>query len=285
MPLYYLQSHKRIHLRILGLTPDGDIDAEAFRSFLDRRTSLVVLSHASNVTGRVLNVGPLFAAAREAGAITLLNAAQTIGEIPVRPTELHADIVAFTGHKRLRGPGGTGGLYVAPHVSLAFSPSDTSVSRLALSPAGYMPLGMMDTATPAVSDFSGLLAALRWHEDQGERCRSEGIRIGALLRRGLKRIPRARVVGDAKRAQRIPIVSFVIPGLPALEVASILARQFGIRCGAGLHCAPLIHKALGTKPDGTVRFSVSGFNTEDDIRRALSAVRSIVAQQRKRSTD
>jgi len=277
-PLLHLRDCRRIHLTIIGLDATGELDRESFATALQRGTSLVAVTHASNVTGRVFDVASLFAMAKSVGAHTLLDASQTVGEVPVRPDELGADMVAFTGHKRLRGPSGTGGLYVNPR--LVLSPVFTSTAR---SRTGFithtppeLPAGF-ETGRPDTTAFAGLCAALQWHEREGEACRREGQRLARLLRRGLRRTRGVWIVGDAKRAQRVPVVSLRMTGRGAEETRDELEFRFGIRCSAGLHAAPLIHKAIGSRPEGTVRFGVSGFNTEDEIRYLLQALRMVAS--------
>jgi len=279
-PLCHLRDCRRIQLTIVGLDATGDINYESFASAVGGGSTLVVLTHASNVTGRVFDVASLFALARSAGAYTLLDAAQTLGQIPVHPDALRADMVAFTGHKRLRGPSGTGGLYVDPRLVLSPIFMSTSRSRtgLVMHTPPELPAGF-DTGRPDMSAFAGLCAALRWQEREGELCRREGRRLARLLRRGLRRIRGVRIVGDAKRAERVPIISIRIAGRQTEDVRDELEARFGIRCSAGLHAAPLIHKALGTRPEGTIRLGVSGFNTEDEIKHTLSAIRFVTTRR------
>jgi len=279
MPLYRLQQAKRIHLHIIGLDATGGIDAAAFAATLDHSVRLVVLPHASHVTGRIFDVKPLFALTKSTGADTLLNAAQTIGEVPVNPDELKADMVAISGHKRLRGPAGTGALYVAPHISLAPSCVCGDGVRYRWGPPTQLMAVDHGTAAaePSAPDLAGLRAALEWSQESAPQYRDQGRRLASFLRRGLRRIPRVRLVGDAPRSLRLPIVAFTVASRVPDEVVRDLAR-LGVQCAGGLHCAPLIHKALGTRPHGVVRLSLSGFNTEDQIRTTLRAMRQVVAK-------
>jgi selenocysteine lyase/cysteine desulfurase len=131
--------------------------------------------------------------------------------------------------------------------------------------------------TPA---FAGLAAALRWGEEHGEEYRPRGADQAETLRAGLKRIRGVQLFDTAKRAQRIPLLSFRLDGWKLAEVGQALAAEYGIYCRAGLHCAPLIHKAIGSKPEGTIRFSLSGVNTEEEVQTALKAVRELAARTR-----
>jgi selenocysteine lyase/cysteine desulfurase len=279
MPLYRLQQARRIHLYIIGLDATGQIDAAAFSAALDRGVRLVVLPHASHVTGRIFDVEPLFALAKSVGAETLLNAAQTIGEVPVVPADLKADMVAISGHKRLRGPAGTGALYVAPHISLAPSCVCGDGVRYRWGPSTQLVLADHRTAAaePSAADLGGLRAALEWSWESAPLYRDEGRRLASILRRGLRRMPGVRLVGHAPRSPRLPIVAFTVANRLTDEVVRDLLH-LGIQCAGGVLCAPLIHKALGTRPHGAVRLSLSGFHTEDQIRTALRAVREVVTR-------
>ena len=117
-PLFLIERNRRIRIITIGLDATGGLDSVAFERALSERPSLVAINHASNVTGRINCVERLFAIAKDAGAVTLLDASQTLGQIPVLPLEIGADLVAFPGHKGLHGPAGTGALYVSPRVEL-----------------------------------------------------------------------------------------------------------------------------------------------------------------------
>jgi selenocysteine lyase/cysteine desulfurase len=129
---------------------------------------------------------------------------------------------------------------------------------------------------PSAADLAGLRVALEWSQESARAYRERGCRLASILRRGLRRIPKVRLVGDVPRSSRLPVVAFTVATLPPDEVARGLLR-LGIQCAGGVLCAPLIHKALGTRPHGVVRLSPSGFNTEDQIVATLRAVRQIVA--------
>jgi len=193
--------------------------------------------------------------------------------MPVVASELNADLIAFTGHKGLRGPSGTGGLYVAPGLELEqVLVGGTGVrSDLRLHPQ-EMPT-RLEAGTPNVPALAGLATALRWHEENnGSFCSVAQARVGQ-LRNGLRSIPRVRLFGDSEVDFGIGIISFRIDGWKVEETGFVLAESFDIACRTGLHCAPLMHAALGSTPDGTVRFSPSGATSEDEVEQAIAAVR------------
>ena len=274
-PLNHLAERAGIQVQVIGLDSSGRIDEEAFEEALGREPRLVVFNHVSNVTGRVQNMRCLFEKAKRAGASTLLDASQSLGHIPVLPEEIQADMVAFTGHKGLRGPAGTGGLYVAPHLELEqFLVGGTGVrSDLALHPQ-EMPM-RLEAGTPNIPGLAGLAAGLRWYENEGKAFQERENFMGNLLRDRLRETPGVSLYGDTKGADRVGITSFRIRGWEVEEVGYILSESFDITCRTGLHCAPLIHESIGSAPEGTIRFSVSGFNTEAEIGSAVNAVRKL----------
>ncbi len=276
-PLARLEDACGIRVTIVGAKPDGELDEGAYIEALRRSPRLVVLNHASNVSGLVLPVAPLFARAHQVGAITLLDASQSLGHIRLDAHELNADLIAFTGHKGLRGPPGTGGLVVGPQLDLEqILVGGTGVrSDLRRHPPD-MPT-RLEAGTPNIPALAGLAAALRWQEEQGHAFRAAEDARADQLRAGLREIPRVRLFGASPGAARVGIVSFRLEGWEIEETGFVLAESFGIVCRTGLHCAPLIHAALGSAPHGTVRFSPSGATTETEIQSALAAIRRLAA--------
>ncbi len=282
-PLHHLAVERGIVVRAIGLDEQGGIDQVEWRAALEAQPVLAVLNHVSNVTGRVQDVAPFFSLAHKSGAVTLLDASQSFGSMPVHAEELHADLVAFTGHKSLHGPPGTGGLYVAPHLELSpLLVGGTGIrSDLPLHPP-EMPM-RLEAGTPSLPAISGLCAALKWVE----RRPAEFVRrAGGLLerlRQGLGDLPGVRLIGTqaAQGPDTHGICSFVIDGWSVAEAGFVLEESFGIRCRTGLHCAPLIHGAIGSAPEGTIRFSVTGFNTDEEIDRAIGAVGQLSTAQGK----
>ena len=277
-PLRHLvENNKNIRLSLVGLNRRGELDEDEYGRLLKQAPSLVVLNHASNVTGRILDAGRLFADARKVGAVTLLDASQSLGAIPVHPVKLHADLVAFTGHKALRGPAGTGGLYVSPELELdQVIVGGTGVSSdLAFHPK-QMPM-RLEAGTTNIPAFAGLAAALRWLEKEGEEHLSRSRTLTWLLYECLGSVPGVEVFDNQPEAGRVGVVSFRVEGWDVNEAGYILDESFGIACRTGLHCAPLIHEAIGSAPAGTIRFSVSGFNTEEEVERGITAIRRMAA--------
>lgn len=274
-PLRHLQKWHDVKITTIDLDAQDMFDMHTFDRALAQGAAFVILSHASNITGHLYDVAPLFARAKAAGAITLLDASQTMGHVPVHPKELHADLVAFPGHKGLRGPVGVGGLYVAPDIELepVFVGGTGGQSALEYQPE-EMPT-RLEAGTPNTPAIAGLNAALRWHEQEGETfIRTERLRADQ-LRQGLREIPGVRLYDDHPEAEYVPVLSFRLDGLSVEEAGQRFMDEYHIICRTGLHCAPLMHQALGTFPEGTIRFSVSGFTTEEEIHYVLESVRQL----------
>jgi len=264
-----------IRLEIAPLDGDGLIDRAAFEELCGRGPRLVVLCHSSNVTGRVFEVEELFATARAAGAVTLLDACQSLGHVRIDYGSCGADMIAFTGHKGLMGPPGTGGLAVVGDLKVEqVLVGGTGVRSDLLVHPPELPT-RLEFGTPNVPAFAGLKAALEWAEGEGATHARAAEEMRERLVEGLTTTPGVRLFGASGSGPATPIVSFGVDGWSAEEVGYALATGFRIACRTGLHCAPLIHRALGSAPEGTVRCSPSGFTSEEDVDTALGAVRKL----------
>lgn len=275
-PLYHIKESLGGKISIIGFNEAGDLNLSEIEKLIKTKPELIVANHASNVTGRVNDIKDIFRAFKEAGAITILDASQTLGTIDVAPFDLNADIVVFTGHKGLHGPPGTGGFYISPDIELKqILVGGTGVKSSLLMHPSEMPI-RYESGTPNVPAICGLLSALLWLGDNGESFRNEYKKNSLFLRKRLLEIPGVKVFGPHSEEDCIGVVSFRIEGWQVDEAGMILEKSFGIVCRTGLHCAPIIHDSIGSLPSGTIRFSVSGFTKEEEIETALNAVRSII---------
>ena len=268
-PLYLLEKKGIIDLCMVPCDAQGRVQQEEWnRQVRAARPALAVLTHASNVTGAVHPVKELFAEVHEYGGWTLLDASQTIGLLPIAAERLGADLLAFTGHKYLLGPTGTGGLYVRPGIELApLFVGGTGVRSDLREMPPEMPV-RLEPGTPAVALFAGLDWSLKWQEENPLSPASLDNLLGR-LEDGLREAG-ARIIVVA--GDRTPIISFTLPHWQVADAGKVLERSFEIICRTGLHCAPLIHEWLATQPGGTIRFSLSRFTHETDIAMALQAV-------------
>ncbi|MGD9857494.1 MAG: aminotransferase class V-fold PLP-dependent enzyme [Planctomycetaceae bacterium] len=273
----------QIGCEVTYVRPDdrGIVDLAAFRSALRAETSLVVMTHASNVTGAVQPIAEIGRLAHRNGSVFVLDAAQTAGHLPIHLRDLPVDVLACSGHKGLLGPLGTGLLYVRPGLEERLVPlRQGGTGTQSEQPA--QPKSMPDRYESGNHNAPGLVgleAALAWIEGQSvELLRSREQDLTARLLEGLRSSAGVTVYGPPVDGERVGVVSFNIAGLPPQEVALVLDQNFGIAVRAGFHCAPMIHECLDTAASGgTVRMSVGPFTSADEIDHAIDAVRQIAA--------
>ena len=274
-PLYRLRREGGVALDFVPADRRGRLDAAAFDALITPGTKLVMLTHASNLTGDLLDVSRVAALAHERGALVVLDAAQTAGARTVDMEALGADVLCFTGHKGLYGPQGTGGLCVREGVDIRpLLVGGTGVQTYSPAQPEQYPT-RLEAGTLNAHGIAGLSAAVDWLNETGvEAVRA---REAALTRRfyeGIRAIPGVTVYGDFS-ADRAPIVALNLRDVGSGEVADALAQDYGIATRAGAHCAPRLHEALGTKEQGAVRFSFSYFNTPAEIDAAVAALREL----------
>lgn len=284
-PLRSLEAAGHVEVSRVGLRPSGTVDPDDIRRQIRPNTRLIVLTHASNVTGVVQPAADVGRLAREAGAIFLLDAAQTLGELPIDVRQLNVDLLAAPGHKGLLGPLGTGILYIGPGVE----------SRLASVRQGGTGTNSDEDRQPEslpdkfesgnlnVPGILGLGAAVEWLAGFGiERVRAHGQELLHRLVAGLAEIHGVEMYGPKLEAMTdtcMPLVSFNVADLSPQELAAILDSEFAIQCRSGMHCAPLMHQAIGTADrGGTARFSCGPFNSVEQVETAVAAVREIAVQ-------
>jgi cysteine desulfurase family protein len=257
-----------------GLVTPSDV-AAAMRS----DTRLVVVVHGSNVTGAIQPIAEIGAIASEFGAYFLVDAAQTLGHVPLDVDELGIDLLAAPGHKGLLGPLGTGILYVRPGVERELQPlrqgGTGSRSHLDLQP-GELP-DKYESGNLNVPGIAGLAAGCKFLLERGVARLAEMRQpLTARLIEGLADVPGVRVYGPDESRERLDVVSISVEGYDPQEVAAMLDASCGIECRAGLHCAPRMHRALGTdRLGGTIRFSLGWATSEEEIIAVLSALEQL----------
>ncbi len=257
--------------------PDGTLDlGDLSRELEAAPTRLVAMTHASNVCGTILPVREAARLAHRHGASFLLDAGQTAGVVPIDVREMEIDLLAFPGHKGLLGPTGTGGLYVSPEVRLSPMRQGGTGTR---SGEERQPKEMpeaLESGTANTVGIAGLGAAVRVLKGWGlANVHAHEARLAARLLAGIEDIPGARVQGTADLRRQVAVVSFTVEGWEPVDLGAALDSSFGIAVRAGLHCAPLAHRTLGTYPRGTVRLSPGWFTTEGEVEQALAALREL----------
>jgi cysteine desulfurase / selenocysteine lyase len=280
-PLAEWERRGEIEVARIDCDATGLVDVEELRRALEPRTRLVALSHASNVTGSVQPIGEIAAIARQAGALLLLDAAQTAGHLPIDVEELGVDLLATSGHKGLLGPLGTGLLYLRPGLEndLACTRQGGTGTR---SDDDRQPRTMPDkyeSGNLNVPGILGLGAGVEYLLGKGVAALERQVLAHtARLLAGLSEIDAVRLHGRVGTTNRLGVVSLTIEGYDPQEIATVLDTSFRIQVRPGLHCAPHMHRALGTlQRGGTVRLSLGHFTTGEQIDAALSAIRELVA--------
>jgi cysteine desulfurase / selenocysteine lyase len=278
-PLRALQQ-RGVQVDLIPCQADGTLDLARAAAAISPGTRMVVVNHASNVTGAMLPIPEMARLAHQAGAWLLVDAAQTAGVIPIDVPQMGIDLLAFTGHKGMQGPAGTGGLVIHETIDTArIEPliygGTGSRSADEIQPE-FCP-DKFESGTPNGAGIAGLGAGVRWVTERGIGVlRDHDCQLASLLVEGLNAIPGVTVYGPADPQQRIATVSFTVAGQRVSDVGWQLDERFDILCRVGLHCAPAAHRTLGTYPEGTVRFAAGSSTQRKEIRTALAAVEQIV---------
>ena len=267
-----------IELDIAPIAPDGALDYEALEALFRPNTRLVVATHASNLTGDVYDIARLARLAHGRGARIVVDAAQTAGTRPLDMRAQDLDVVAFTGHKGLFGPQGTGGLCVAEGVDIRpLMVGGSGVRSYDERQPAFMP-ERLEAGTLNAHGIAGLGTGVSFILDEGlDKVSRHDARLAERFRAGAAGIAGVRVYGGGADG-RCAIVALNVGGLDSSEVTFRLDREFGICTRGGAHCAPLMHRALGTEQQGAVRFSFSYFNTDSEVDAALEALGAIARE-------
>lgn len=272
-PLYRLEG---VDVSFVPADRLGRVRYDDFAALIQPNTRAIVCTHASNLTGNLLDIGRIGRLAHERGLLFVVDASQTAGTAEIDMERQHIDVLCFTGHKSLMGPQGTGGLCVRPGVEIRpFKVGGTGVQTyLPQQPREYPT--RLEAGTLNGHGIAGLMAAMDYIRSVGrETIRSHELALARRFYEGAANTPGVTVYGDFSSWDRAPIVTLNIRDYDSSQVSDVLAQDYGIATRAGAHCAPRLHRALGTVERGAVRFSFGWMNTEEDTDAALAAVREI----------
>ena len=277
-PLYRLRREKGLQISFLPTDEKGDPIYEALPKCLQKNTKAIISTHASNLTGNVVNAGIFGSFAREHGLLFILDASQTAGVIPVDMEALKADIVCFTGHKSMLGPQGTGGMCIRTGVEISpFKVGGTGVKSYLQEQPSELPT-RLEAGTLNGHGIAGLSAAIDYINSNPDHYEKEH----ALMQRFYEAVSNTEgitVYGNFSADLRAPIVALNIREYSSGEVSDVLFQDYDIATRSGAHCAPLMHEALGTTEQGAVRFSFSPFNTLEETEAAIAAVKEIAERR------
>lgn len=278
-PLTQLAKHGVVFDRI-PCDAEGRLQADRIETMLRLNTRLVLLAHASNVSGTVQDAAAVGEICAARGIAFALDAAQTAGHIPLDFTALHLSALSVPAHKGLMGPQGIGALLLRPDFAKTIEPL-VSGGTGSVSDSEDIPLYLPDRFEPGTPNLPGIYgweAALEYLEGiTVEAVAAHDRALTARLLGGLREIPGVALIGPDSVENRVGVFSLDFPGKDNAEIAARLEEGFGILTRCGLHCAPSAHRTLGTFPRGTVRLSLGWFNTEADIDRALRAIKAVSA--------
>jgi cysteine desulfurase / selenocysteine lyase len=274
-PLHTLKERQMISLSIVYPKADGYVLPDDIMREINPRTRLVVVNHASNVTGAVQPVKEIAALCYRRGVPLLVDGAQSAGCLPIDLSQVGMDLFAFPGHKGLLGPQGSGALYIRESCApLPLREGGTGSMSLLLTQPMDMP-DRYESGTPATPAIAGLLAGTHYVRENLNGIIAAEARLTNELWEGLKGIEGVALYGPPPSKPRVGVIAFNIGDQDASSVADKLSEEYGIACRAGLHCAPLAHRFLGTENRGALRFSLGPFNTSEEIRAAIKAVYQI----------
>ncbi len=274
-PLFAL-SQKGVEWTVVNCNREGCLDPADIMAAIRPNTRMICMQHASNLTGTIMPVEEVGAIARQHGIVFLVDSAQTAGVLEIDVARQNIDLLAFTGHKGLFGPQGTGGLYVRPGISIEpLKQGGTGSSSEWLEQPDFMP-DRLESGTPNTPGIAGLNAAVGYVLTTGcGSIRRHEQELTAQLLEGLQSIQRVQIYGGTDSSRRTAVVAFNLDGMDCGELSMRLEHDYGIISRSGLHCAPLAHKTLGTLELGACRLSPGFFNTADHIEVAVRALHEI----------
>lgn len=274
-PLHHLRRQGLITFDLVPFNKKGFIDPDQVAAAIKANTKLVILTHASNVLGTVQPAKEIADVCRALEVPLILDASQSAGVVPIDVKRWGVQGIAFTGHKSLLGPTGTGGLLISPELN----PEPTRFGGTGVDSRNlYHTPEYPNRLEAGTINLFGILA-LNSSLDYLERYCSESYEREMLLferlRDGLRQFPRVQTYCVNDLENHLPLLICTVDGVGSEDVSAILDGDFGIAVRAGLHCAPLVHQDLGTSEEGAVRFSLGVFTSEEEIDEAITAMAAI----------
>ena len=276
-PLNRLAVERGVTVEHAGCDANGVLDYDELEQLVTPGTRAVVVTQASNVTGNAVDVERVAVVAHAAGALVIVDASQSAGTAHIDMQAMGLDVVCFTGHKGLMGPQGTGGLGVAEGIDVApWAMGGTGVHSFdTLQPLEWPT--RLEAGTLNGHGIAGLSAGLDFIETQGgvEAIAAHERALAGRFLAGVREIPGITLYGAFDQPTRSAIVSLNVGDIDSAEISDALMQGWGIATRPGAHCAPLMHRALGTERQGVVRFSFGYFNTDEDVETAIDALRDL----------
>lgn len=277
----YLMEKRGVQLTVVPADKTGCIAFSHIEAAIRAETKAVVLTHASNVTGNVLDIETIGKICNRQGILFIVDASQTAGLLPIDMQKIGISALCCSGHKSLLGPQGTGVLCLAEEVCPEpLKLGGTGVDSFSHTMPQVLPAAL-EAGTLNAHSLAGLLAACNYLKTYGQlRILKEANDLANLFVDGIKYLPGVTLYGDFEAAVRTPVVALNLRNVDSGEMADELFQRFGIATRAGVHCAPGVHSIFGTVEQGMVRFSFSHFNTINEINEAISALKVLEDESR-----
>lgn len=279
-PLRYLESLGVELTRVSCDAATSELDTDELRGSIKPNTRCIAMMHASNVSGYLFPVREIGALAKEYDILFIVDGAQTVGSVPVDVEDLNIDMLAFTGHKGMLGPQGTGGLYVRPGliVKPLLMGGTGSRSEDDHHP-GFMP-DRLEAGTPNGIGLAGLGAGLDYIKDRGvDSIREHELALSDYFLKRAASIEKLTVHARGSSIKNyLPVFSVSIEGVDSSEAARLMDVEYNIMVRSGLHCSPWAHKALKTAPQGTMRISFGAFTALPEVDAVVGALEDIAAK-------
>lgn len=265
-----------VEVTIVACDENGELLLSDIEKEIKPNTSLIITTHASNVTGTIMPIKQIGQIAHKFGIAYMLDSAQTAGIHKIDVEEMNIDLLAFTGHKGLYGIQGVGGLYIGDSIELvSIKEGGTGSFSESLLQPDIMP-DKFESGTLNLPGIAGLLAGIDFIQKTGiETIRNHEIELGQNFLEKLRNIDKIRIYGPQNMDKQTAVFSINIGRLGSSEVSYLLDDSFDIATRSGLHCAPLAHETIGTMQQGTVRLSFGYFNTKEQVEAAIYALRKI----------
>lgn len=274
-PLYRLEEEQKISLSFVRASREGTIKTEDFEKAITPQTRIIAVNHASNVTGTMTDLRAIGEIARRHSLLLIADASQTAGSEPINVNDMNIGILCFNGHKGLMGPQGTGGMYIADNVTVRpLTTGGSGIDSYNHKQPSALPAAL-EAGTLNSHGIAGLSAALDFIKETGiENIKNKKDRLNDLFRSEAAKISGITLYGNVSQPH-VSITALNVGGCSSGVIADALNTDYGIAVRSGAHCAPRMHEALGTEKIGAVRFSFSWFNTEDDVRAAIEALKDL----------
>ncbi len=275
-PLEHVKRTRQAQLTYVNTDNRGQLLIDEVKQAIQPNTSLIVISHSSNLLGSILPIAEIGQLCAEHGIKLLVDAAQTAGTVQIDVNQLGIHMLAFPGHKALLGPQGTGGLYIHPELQLdpllygGTGSQSEAIEQPLVRPDRY------EAGTQNTAGIAGLVEGVKWIQQQGVSAIYEHEwKLTQAMMEGLSTIEGVKLLGPAIGEPRTGLVSFTLANTDSSEIAFILDQSFDIAVRAGYHCTPLAHETADTLHNGAVRASVGCFTTETEVKQFVQAMKEI----------